>query len=181
MAEGARGLSWIIPIGCSGFLFAAQEMVEQFSSCLNRRSPDSRAAVVRHCNTLTSDSPRDFYDPRGPQSLLHVPARNQDTYSNRCAVAAKPCPICGREEHHLCHGRLRPRRPCPVRHAKPVLLGGSTAVETGQSRLNCRTLLGVSKSPAIVRPRDLFDSIGPALFCPIFADIVAELEQCRGL
>jgi hypothetical protein len=59
-----------MPFGCSGFLFAAQEMVERSSSCLNQRSPASRPAVLRHCTTLTSDSPRDFCDPRRPQSLL---------------------------------------------------------------------------------------------------------------
>ena len=44
-----------------------------------------------------------------------------------------------------------------------------------------RTLFGIGKIPGDSQIRAMLDPIEPALFYPMFADIVAELEQCGGL
>ena len=54
-------------------------------------------------------------------------------------------------------------------------------LETGQGRSNCQTLFGIDKIPGDSQIRKLLDAIDPALFYPMFDDIMAELEQCGGL
>ena len=54
-------------------------------------------------------------------------------------------------------------------------------LETGHGRSNCETLFDMSKIPRDNQIRVMLDPIEPALFYPLFADIVAELQQCGGL
>jgi hypothetical protein len=52
---------------------------------------------------------------------------------------------------------------------------------TGQGRSNCQTLFGLSKIPGDSHIRAKLDAVEPGIFHPMFADIVAELDQCGGL
>ena len=63
----------------------------------------------------------------------------------------------------------------------PSFLAHQRHLETGRGRSNCRTLFGISKIPGESQVRAKLDPIDPALFYPMFADIVAELKQCGGL
>ena len=54
-------------------------------------------------------------------------------------------------------------------------------LETGQGRSNCQTLFGIGKIPGDSQIRAMPGPIEPASFYPMFADIVAELEECGGL
>ena len=63
----------------------------------------------------------------------------------------------------------------------PFFLAHQRHLETGHGRSNCQTLFGISKIPGDSQIRAMLDPIEPALFYPMFADIVAELKQCGGL
>jgi hypothetical protein len=54
-------------------------------------------------------------------------------------------------------------------------------LETGQGRSNCKTLFGMRKIPGDSQIRAKLDAVEPAMFHPMFADILAELEQSGGL
>jgi hypothetical protein len=63
----------------------------------------------------------------------------------------------------------------------PSFLAHQRHLETGQGRSNCETLFGMRKIPGDSQIRAKLDAVEPAVFHPMFADIVAELEQCGGL
>jgi hypothetical protein len=63
----------------------------------------------------------------------------------------------------------------------PSFLAHQRHLETGQGRSNCETLFGMRKIPGDSQIRALLDPIEPDRFHPMFADIVAELDQCGGL
>ena len=63
----------------------------------------------------------------------------------------------------------------------PSFLAHQRHLETGQGRSNCQTLFGIAKIPGDSQIRSQLDAVDPALFFPMFGDIVAELEQCGGL
>jgi hypothetical protein len=52
---------------------------------------------------------------------------------------------------------------------------------TGQGRSNCQTPFGIGKIPGDSQIRAKLEAIEPAMFHPMFADIVAELDQCGAL
>jgi hypothetical protein len=58
----------------------------------------------------------------------------------------------------------------------PSFLAHQRHLETGRGRSNCQTLFGISKIPGESQVRAKLDPIDPALFYPMFADIVAELK-----
>jgi hypothetical protein len=63
----------------------------------------------------------------------------------------------------------------------PSFLAHQRHLETGQGRSNCQTLFGTRKIPGDSQIRAKLDAIEPAMFHPMFADLVAELVQCGGL
>ena len=63
----------------------------------------------------------------------------------------------------------------------PSFLAHQRHLETGQGRSNCQTLFGIRKIPGDSQIRAKLDAIEPAMFHPMFADLVAELDQCGGL
>jgi hypothetical protein len=63
----------------------------------------------------------------------------------------------------------------------PSFLAHQRHLETGQGRSNCQTLFGLRKIPGDSQIRAKLDAIDPALFHPMFADVVAELDRCGGL
>ena len=63
----------------------------------------------------------------------------------------------------------------------PSFLAHQRHLETGRGRSNCQTLFGMRKIPGDSQIRVKLDAIEPAMFHPMFADIVAELDQCGGL
>ena len=63
----------------------------------------------------------------------------------------------------------------------PSFLAHQRHLETGQGRSNCQTLFGMRKIPGDSQIRAKLDAAEPALFHPMFADLVAELDQCGGL
>jgi hypothetical protein len=63
----------------------------------------------------------------------------------------------------------------------PSFLAHQRHLETSHGRSNCETLFGMSKIPGDSQARAMLDPIEPALFYPMFGDIVAELKQCGGL
>jgi hypothetical protein len=63
----------------------------------------------------------------------------------------------------------------------PSFLAHQRHLETGQGRSNCETLFGLRKIPGDSQIRAKLDPVDPAVFHPMFGDILAELEQCGGL
>jgi hypothetical protein len=63
----------------------------------------------------------------------------------------------------------------------PSFLAHQRHLETGQGRSNCQILFGMRKIPGDSQIRAKLDAVKPALFHPMFSDIVAELEQSGGL
>jgi hypothetical protein len=63
----------------------------------------------------------------------------------------------------------------------PSFLAHQRHLQTAQGRSNCETLFGMSKIPGDSQVRAMLDPIEPSLFYPMWADIVAELDQCGGL
>ena len=63
----------------------------------------------------------------------------------------------------------------------PSFLAHQRHLETGQGRSNCETLFGMRKIPGDGQIRAKLDAVEPVMFHPMFADIVAELEQSGGL
>jgi hypothetical protein len=63
----------------------------------------------------------------------------------------------------------------------PSFLALQRYLETGQGRTNCQTLFGVDKIPCDNQIRAMLDPIEPTHFYPMFADIMAELQQSGGL
>ena len=63
----------------------------------------------------------------------------------------------------------------------PSFLAHQRHLETGQGRSNCETLFGMRKIPGDGQVRAMLDPVEPAHFYPMFADIVAELDQSGGL
>ncbi len=63
----------------------------------------------------------------------------------------------------------------------PLFLAHQRHLETGQDRSNCQTLFGMRKSPGDSQIHAKLDAIEPERFHPMFADLVAGLDQCGGL
>lgn len=63
----------------------------------------------------------------------------------------------------------------------PSFLAHQRHLETGRGRSNCETLFGLRKIPGDSQIRAKLDLVEPSLFHPMFADILAELEQSGGL
>ncbi len=63
----------------------------------------------------------------------------------------------------------------------PSFLAHQRHLETGHGRSNCQTLFGISKIPGESQVRAMLDPIEPALFYPMFADILAAFKQYGGL
>ena len=63
----------------------------------------------------------------------------------------------------------------------PSFLAHQRHLETGQGRSNCETLFGIRKIPGDSQIRAKLDPVDPAVFHPMFGDILAELEPCGGL
>jgi hypothetical protein len=63
----------------------------------------------------------------------------------------------------------------------PSFLAHQRHLETGQGRSNCETLFGMRKIPGDSQIRAKLDAIEPALFHPMFSDILAELVQSGGM
>jgi hypothetical protein len=63
----------------------------------------------------------------------------------------------------------------------PSFLAHQRHLETDQGRSNCQTLFGIGKIPGDSQIRAKLDAVEPAMFHPMFADIVAELAPCGGL
>ena len=63
----------------------------------------------------------------------------------------------------------------------PSFLAHQRHLETGQGRSNCETLFGLRKIPGDSQIRAKLDPVEPSVFHPMFADILAELEQSGGL
>ncbi len=63
----------------------------------------------------------------------------------------------------------------------PSFLAHQRDLETTQGRSNCQTLFGMRQIPGDSQIRAKLEPIEPALFHPMFADVVAELDQCGGL
>jgi hypothetical protein len=63
----------------------------------------------------------------------------------------------------------------------PSFLAHQRHLETGQGRSNCQTLFGMRKIPGDSQIRAKLDAVDPVMFHPMFADVVAELNQCGGL
>jgi hypothetical protein len=63
----------------------------------------------------------------------------------------------------------------------PSFLAHQRYLETGQGRTNCQTLSGVDKIPCDNQIRAMLDPIEPTHFYPMFAGIMAELQQSGGL
>lgn len=63
----------------------------------------------------------------------------------------------------------------------PSFLAHQRHLETGQGRSNCETLFGIRKIPGDGQIRAKLDPVEPAVFHPMFGDILAELEQSGGL
>jgi len=63
----------------------------------------------------------------------------------------------------------------------PSFLAHQRYLETGQGRSNCQTLFGVDKIPCDNQIRAMLDPVEPNHFYPMFADIMAELQQSGGL
>ena len=63
----------------------------------------------------------------------------------------------------------------------PSVLAHQWHLETGQGRSNCETLFGMRKIPGDSQIRSKLDPVEPAVFHPMFGDVLAELEQSGGL
>ncbi len=63
----------------------------------------------------------------------------------------------------------------------PSFLAHQRFLETGQGRHNCQTLFGVDKIPCDNQIRAMLDPVEPTCFYPMFADIMAELQQSGSL
>jgi hypothetical protein len=63
----------------------------------------------------------------------------------------------------------------------PSFLAHQRYLETGQGRSNCQTLFGMAKIPCDNQTRAMLDPVEPTHFYPMFADVIAELEQSGGL
>lgn len=55
----------------------------------------------------------------------------------------------------------------------PSFLAHQRHLETGQGRSNCQTLFGMRKIPGDSEIRARLDAVEPAMFHPIFADLMA--------
>jgi hypothetical protein len=69
----------------------------------------------------------------------------------------------------------------PFLMQSPSFLAHQRHLEAGHGRSNCETLFGMSKIPGDGQVRAMLDPIDPALSYPLFADVVAELQQSGGL
>jgi hypothetical protein len=63
----------------------------------------------------------------------------------------------------------------------PSFLAHQRYLETGQGRSNCQTLFAMAKIPCDNQTRAMLDPVEPTHFYPMFADVIAELEQSGGL
>ena len=108
--------------------------------------------------------------------------RFRTAFSIPCAVAAGLCLTSGGDRTRLTTWRIsrwpRSRRSsCKARRFWPI----SAIWRTGQGRSNCQTFFGMRKIPGDSQIRAKLDAIEPKMFLPMFADLVAELDQCGGL
>ena len=63
----------------------------------------------------------------------------------------------------------------------PSFLAYQRQLDDGHGRSNCESLFGLSKIPSDNHIRDILDPADPALLHPVFATVLAELEQGGGL
>ena len=63
----------------------------------------------------------------------------------------------------------------------PSFLAHQRHLEIAQGRSNFQTLFGMNKIPCDVRVRTMLDPVEPSHFDPLFADVMAELRQSRGV
>jgi hypothetical protein len=63
----------------------------------------------------------------------------------------------------------------------PSFLAHQRHLGTGQGRSNCQTLFAMAKIPCDNQTRAMLDPVEPTHFYPMFADVIAELEQSGGL
>ena len=84
-------------------------------------------------------------------------------------------------EHDVRHGHFAFGAFASFFMQSPSFLAHQRHLETGQGRSNCETLFGMRKIPGDSQIRAKLDAVEPVMFHPMFADIVAELEQSGGL
>jgi len=63
----------------------------------------------------------------------------------------------------------------------PSFLAHQRHLREGHGRSNCESLFGLSKIPSDNHIRDMLDPAAPALLYPVFAEVLAALEQSGGL
>jgi hypothetical protein len=63
----------------------------------------------------------------------------------------------------------------------PSFLAHQRHLEQGQGRSNCRSLFGMTAIPCDNQIRAMLDPVDPALFFPVFADVMGTLERTGGL
>ena len=63
----------------------------------------------------------------------------------------------------------------------PSFLAHQRQLEQGQGRSNCQTLFGMAAIPCDNQIRAMLDPVDPALFFPVFTDVMGALERSGGL
>ena len=63
----------------------------------------------------------------------------------------------------------------------PSFLAHQRHRQTGRGRSNCQTLFDIDKIPGDSQIRSMLDPIEPARFFPVFADVIAALQESGGL
>src|SRR5918995_3699297 len=63
----------------------------------------------------------------------------------------------------------------------PSFLAHQRQLEQGQGRSNCQTLFGMAAIPCDNQIRAMLDPVDPALFFPVFTDVMGALERTGGL
>jgi len=63
----------------------------------------------------------------------------------------------------------------------PSFLAYQRQLEQGQGRSNCQTLFGMAAIPCDNQIRAMLDPVDPALFFPVFTDVMGALERSGGL
>jgi hypothetical protein len=59
----------------------------------------------------------------------------------------------------------------------PSFLAHQRQLEQGQGRSNCQTLFGMAAIPCDNQIRAMLDPVDPALFFPVFTDVMGALER----
>src|ERR1041385_521079 len=63
----------------------------------------------------------------------------------------------------------------------PSFLAHQRQLEAGHGRSNANTLFGMSRIPGDSHIRRMLDPVAPDHLCPVFEDVVGELERTGGL